>query len=764
LDVLKDITEGAKNATDGFADLDEGAKALVLTALELLAAVAALKGVMGLFTTKGILDVVAMAGPWGLLAAAIAATTGAVALYAYNSSKATAQSIDDSLKSVDAKKNEADEVDKLIQKYQDLEGQAVQNNEVKAEMLDIQRQLASIYPGYVDGLDKEGNKLITNIPLLREINALKAQELEIERQRILMDARTRIPQLEAEQKRLQENVDRNKARLASGDTTKTLRKGADIAAIDMAGQIRKEIIENLEALAASQFEQEMINSIIKGATGSYYDYMEDTLSGKDLRRKLAVGGTGGIVGDTETETVQTGGGTYTNKPLQEALRLLQHKKHMNQIGLEDEIAYLKNVEALHVKTGEERMDITERIYNAENALRDKMLQDSVNWINEKRNLGELSAEQEIAAWNRVLTNQKNNIKAVKEATVNLYKLQKDLREDEVKEHKDSLKDLQDSIKDLYDERIDFIEKESDAKVKAIEEELKLLDREDSGYDYDTKMADLEEQLAYWSVRTGENARQQLADVRKKIAEAEHDREVELKKQGLEDEKEAVEDAADEEKEKWEAAYKDMEKAFSDHNLDIIAQAATYSKEAYKQWYDNYIVPMQEALKNGDAEGYEESVGKVGGSIGGLASHDYGMTDSDYRQFIANGKLWYSASASEQASLQTQNDALRDKYDIPAGEYPAFHSGGQSLTSGLARIIPGEIFFPPSFSTDLKTLIAVSSGITGKVANGDTYNSTDKSVINNFNAPLFNSEKTVFEDDTDETSFARELNRAILSIP
>jgi hypothetical protein len=791
LDMLKGITEGAKDAADGFADLDDDVKAFVVTALELLSALGAIKAVSGLFTDKNLIfgagSILKLIPGWGQLAIAITAVTGAIALYAYNFNKATAQSIQDSLNAAEAKKQDVDAANNLIQKYEELKGKAVQNNEVKSEMLDIQRQLADIYPDYVDGLDGEGNKLITNIPLLREMNALKQQEIDLERQKIMMDAKTRLPQLEAEQKRLQGVIDKNKAKLASGDTTSTFTWRGQTTVTDLSDQIRKEIIGDLEKLAASNLEEQTIKSIMENAFGAgYYDPSADTLSGKDLRRRLAGGGNVSddmvtLYKDGETKQVKKsevatylaqgwsimppsggGEGSYKNEPLQDALQLLQHKKQMNEISLQDEIAYLKSVRDKYVQTGEERMDIEERIYTAEKELRDKALQDSINWINEKKALGELSAEQEIAAWNRVLTNQKNNIEAVKEATQNLYRLQKELREEEVQDNKDSLKDLQDSIKDSYDERIDLIEKEADAKIKAIEDELEQLDREESGYDYDKKMSDLEEQLAYWSVRTGEEARKNLADIREQIAEAEHEREVELKKQGLEDEKDAIEDAADEEKAKWEAAYKEMEKAFSDHNLDIIAQAATYSKEAYQQWYDNYIVPMQQALKNGDAEGFGNAIGGIGGSIGNLPSHDYGMNHEDYTQFIANGKAWYSASAAEKIKLQAENDAMRAKYGIPAGEYPKFHTGGQSLTAGWAQVLPGELFFPSSLSTDLKTLIAVSSGITGKVAKGDSYSTTDNRKEIKIGT-LLNVENMPMEDEIDGEILSRQLYRAVLSL-
>ncbi len=779
LDMLKDVTDIAKNATDSFADLDDSTKALILTALELLAVIAMVKTASGIFTAKNLVfgaeSVLALIGPWGKLAIAVAAAAAAIGLFAYNASKASAQSIQDSLNSVEAKRRDIAESNNLIQKYQELEGQAAQTNEVKAEMLEIQRQLASIYPEYVDGLDTEGNKLVTNIPLLREINALKQQEIDLERAKILMNAKNRLPQLKAEREKLQGQIDKNKERLSSGDTTEWKRSGAERFEFDVSDQIRKNLISDLESLSANQVEDDMINSILNSMNSDDEPIAFNTREWNKLNL-----GTPTNSGDKTPDGYKFDGPkeSYNNEPLKNALQLLDHKKQMNQMSLEDEIKYLKNVDRIYVQTGEERMDIEERIYNAEKALLDKRLQDSINWINEKKALGELSAEEEIAAWNRVLKNQKNNIEAVKEATVNLYRLTKELREEEIQKNKDSLKDLQDDIKDSYDERIDMIEKETETQKKAqetiirgIEDEKEALDRSESTRDYDEKMADLEEQETYWSVRTGEDARQKLADVRKQIAEAEHDRELELDKQGLDDKKQAAEDEIDtieetakQEKEKWEAAYKDMEKAFEDNNLDIVAKAATASKEAYQEWYNNYILPIQEALKNGNVGGFTDSVGSIGDSIDNLPSHDWGMTDTDYQQFIENGKQWNVASQSNKAILQSQNDALRIKYgqDPAKGEYPKFHTGGESLSEGWAKVLPGELFFPSNLSTDLKTLIAVTSGITGKVANGNSSSTTDnRKEIKIGN--LLNVENMPMGDNIDGEILARELQRAILSL-
>jgi len=91
--------------------------------------------------------------------------------------------------------------------------------------------------------------------------------------------------------------------------------------------------------------------------------------------------------------------------------------------------------------------------------------------------------------------------------------------------------------------------------------------------------------------------------------------------------------------------------------------------------------------------------------------------------------------------------------------PKLHSGGETLTYGMAYVKPGELWFPPDLSKDLRTLIAVASGITGRTG-GDTYQ-TDRRVV--IQGPLFNSEKTYFEDEIDGEILAREFQRVLLSM-
>ena len=467
----------------------------------------------------------------------------------------------------------------------------------------------------------------------------------------------------------------------------------------------------------------------------------------------------------------------TNTALQNALNLLEHQKRMNKISTEQELERLKQIKSMHVKTAEERMDMEERIYEVEQTLIDERFQTSIDWIEKKKSFNELSTQEEIAAWKRVRDNQKNNADAVKEATLNIYNLQKQLREEDMDYYKDYISDQKDLLDELHDKKVELIEKEAEEKKKVLEKAIKDIEKEkdalekaEDDRDHAKTMDDLRKELAYWQVRTSEEAREKVVEISKKIAEEQHDYEVEQQKQALDskkkaaqDEMTAIEEAAEKEKAKWKEVYSQIEKAFSAHNQDVISMASVTSKRAFQEWNDNYLIPLRNALSTGDLTRAGSISSGLSKSISNIPSHDWGMSDADYNKFIDNGKRWEllqgSRSIEEMNRLSQDNNNLRLKYsrNPSLGEYPKFHSGAETLSYGFAMFKPGELVFPPHLSTSLKELISIlSSG-------------GQKSIINNKHereikiGTLLNIEKNVMEDDVDSTILSRELKRAVLSL-
>lgn len=837
LDALKAIVDTGTNAAHAFAQMDDEAKALVLTALELVAAVKTLQSIVGLFTAKGVIGAASMLPVWGQVAAVIAAVAGAIGLYVHNMNKANAETLED----IKGKQQQIEEVNNLINSYEVLEGKVDKTNDVKNKMLEIQKQLAIIYPDYVDSLDAEGNKLITNIPLLREVVSLKQQELDLDKQKILRE----LPQLKEQKRQIDKQIRENQERLASGDT-KEIAKYYGIAGelgeqvIDKREQIQRETLnlmkqsgelatqiqafEGMQGLTLAQ-EQEMLRRRMRSGT----PFVPTTTGDGGGGVGVGVGG-GGVAG------------TAVNEALQNALRILDHKKRMNQISIQEEIQYLNNVKVLHVQNADELMDIDERIYDARNRLMDATLQNSINWIRERKNLGELSVEEEIEAWERVYKNQKGNAEAQKQATLNLYKLRnqvmtesfnmeersikhlsklgvysieqqiekyrelytvkaKDLAEEQSRVenlfelYKKLISDQQKTIKVAHDERMQQIDEEARKKkevneeeIKAIEAELDLLNKREQSYDHDKRMANLKEELAYWQVRTSEQARQKVAEIEKQIDEEEHDREVELKKQSLEDKKKvlqdevkSIDDTAKKEREKWEKSYKQIEITFDEHSINMIALAATMSQGMYEEFKKNYLDKIEEALESGDYE-------SIGGIISGAEDFAKDAYEKTYKS--TNAQIYRLASAIVDYKRQYEyggdvsaEQRAKSYYDelsklsptvanmlhksnyMTAKEYvaslPKMHSGGKTMSYGAAYMKPGELVFPPDLSLKLDGLLDFlkASPAYRSSSNSYAYDNRKEVKIDK----LLNIEQNYMEDDVDSEILARELRRAIIAM-
>ncbi|HHX60993.1 MAG TPA: phage tail tape measure protein [Epulopiscium sp.] len=550
-----------------------------------------------------------------------------------------------------------------------------------------------------------------------------------------------------------------------------------------------------------------------------------------------------------------------NKALQESLKLLEHRKRISeetQGSIRNELAELQRISSLYVKTDQERMDMAERIYAVEKRLRDRRLQDSLSWISEKKNFNEMSTEDEIAAWTRVRDSQTNNIQAVKQATLELYKLKNQVmidaynREESTIQHLTKLsvlsteqqivqykklyevkaKDLseqqkrtenlfalqkqlmseqQKKAKEVYDERINQIESETKARkdaqediIKGIEKELELLDRQEGEYNHDKKMSDLREQLAYWEVRTSEDARKKVIDLKKQIDEAEHKREVDLKKQGLEDKKKvlqdqvtAIDDTAKEERENLDKSYKLIENAFDDHSLNVVAMAEVMSKGAYDEWLNNYIIPLQNALADGDFGTADSIFGDLGGFIdsqkdnvngydGNLNSNKtVGQSNSSNAQVysLANQilelKRQYEIGkdkSAAQRAVSTYDELSKLKSSVSdnlhrmdyqtAQEYvkglPKMHKGGKSLSYGAVEMMPGELTFPPDLSVGLERLFPLLSNLAkGNVATESTSSTDNRKSIKIEN--LLRIDNNHMQDDVDERSLSRELERQLANM-
>ncbi|MCX7771718.1 MAG: phage tail tape measure protein [Clostridia bacterium] len=416
-----------------------------------------------------------------------------------------------------------------------------------------------------------------------------------------------------------------------------------------------------------------------------------------------------------------GGGSKVNEALQKELKALEHKKRLDQLSLEQEFKQLSRIKAAYAKSADEKMELEERIYEVQKAIREK-------------------AQQE----------EEERIKRMEK-----------LRESTVDTYRKVLEGVQEEFKKAYHERMDLI----DSEIDKLDSQKKAMDRSEESRDYSNSMGEFEKELAYWKVRTSEEARKKVAELNQRIAEEEHKREVELQKQAIDDKKDALET----ERENWDKLYADIEEAFSSHNVDLIAQAAAASKAAFSEWQKNYVQPLMNALRTGSLDQASGIVMSASSrSVGGL--HDWGMTEDDYSAFMENGARWKELSKKpqnagvleEMRALNAANQALRMKYgrNPSLGEYPKFHGGGKVLEDGALVAKKGEIIFPPSLALVTERLILAiktNPGFFASTTQTATYDNRRETRIDK----VVHIENYHPSDNVDNEIFARQVGREIM---
>ena len=352
---------------------------------------------------------------------------------------------------------------------------------------------------------------------------------------------------------------------------------------------------------------------------------------------------------------------------------------------------------------------------------------------------------------------------------------------------DLLKEQQKEIENAYKDRIKMIENEADEKIKAKQHEIEAVEqiektenRLEAERKHNEKLSDLLEERQYHEVRTGEEHRKRIVEIDKQLEEeriswekTKRDWELSDKKEALRSEIDEIKEKLDEQKELWKQAYEDMQADFSEHNLNMIAIAGTFNEQYFEDGLNKGKLWL-EGFRSGSLEEIDRTpISEYVGDIKGKAIHDFGMSDSDYRKFIENGEKWWDLhyqgkqqiTDKEMQRLNDENNKLREKYGIPPGEYPKFHTGAKTLSYGLGFFKPGELIFPDTLAPKIEALIsALSMHSTGNIQQlQPSINNIDRGNNYTFNAPLFNSEKTVFDDEVDGEILGRELKRAIISV-
>ncbi|NMB98070.1 MAG: hypothetical protein GYA02_15950 [Clostridiaceae bacterium] len=827
LDLLKDIVDAGTNVTSAIAGVDDEMKALLTTALELIAVIGSIKAISGLFTDKNLLlGAGALLPGWTKLLVIVPSVIAAISLYANNlkntdtvvrdfterKDKLT-KSYESAIEAIEETKEsmlgEAKTAEILAEKLEELTQKEELNVAEKEQLKVVVDQLNDIFPNLSLAIDEQTGKIIGNTTAIYDnIAALREQALaQAYKAKMQATANAYVEQeIELEKVRKQIRETQGEIYASQGKQTQAeLNAQAEIDALREKGYskrtltIKENAIRKKYGITDAKMDinkaYDTLNSLktMEAEYAGLLEGLDAELEGwmnKVTETSSKVGGNDYVPttpSGTSSSTGTTASGSYRNTALENALKVLDYKRYINELTLEDELKMLYEIKANHVNTADELMEINKRIYTAEQKLLDEKKN---SYKLEERNiqhlakLGVYSVEQQIEAYRELYSVKAESLADEQSRVENLFNLYKQLLSEE-----------QRKIKDAYNERIDLIDEEAKRKKenledekKAIQEQLNLLDRKDNERSYKQTMQGLQDELKYWSVRTSEEARKKVIEIQEQIEEEKYKHELEKQKQSLQDkidvlddEIDEVERVAEEEKKKWEKSYKQIEKAFDTHSTNIVALAGAMSKEAYQEWVNNYLVPLQSALSSGNYDMFDNLSGGLGGSIDKLDSRN-SINAQIYqaaKAILSLKKQWTDgdASAAQKATQyynqlrglggkgQSVADFLSASNYEDSRQYvnnlPKFHDGGKVLSDGKLIAKKGEMILTPDLSLKMEGLLNFLRGSTtfNKTSTSNAYDNRKEVKIDR----LVNIERNIMEDEVDSDMFAREINRLVKSI-
>ncbi|OPX93303.1 MAG: Phage-related minor tail protein [Pelotomaculum sp. PtaB.Bin104] len=296
---------------------------------------------------------------------------------------------------------------------------------------------------------------------------------------------------------------------------------------------------------------------------------------------------------------------YLQKAFDDATKLMQYEVEMGRMSTEQQIAYLNDLTNAKIWSVEQQRELEkERKQTYLEGLKEEM--DSVKDAYDTR-LKEIEAE--IEAENKATETLKKN----KQAEI-------------------------DAIEESTNAQIDAIQ----ALIDALDTEQETSDRKDAEREHNQKMADLQEQYNYESVRTGLEHQDKMADLQKQMADEEYAWQQKKEKWARDDQKKIYQDqidalkkqadtrktaiqaeiddleaASEEKKQKLQDYYNEVQKLLSDKNLEMLASLATTDEQYYDRGI-NLIKSLVKGIKDGSLD-LEDAMSGIKNLVGDATS-------------------------------------------------------------------------------------------------------------------------------------------------
>ena len=135
---------------------------------------------------------------------------------------------------------------------------------------------------------------------------------------------------------------------------------------------------------------------------------------------------GSVTSSYTPKKISSGSKTYQNKALDNYKKQIEYKKALDQISLQQEISMYQIALKKYAKTADERMELTQKIYELQKELQEKNLDDYTAIIEHRKNLDQISLQDEINMYQYAYNSLAKTTEQKQELEEKLYELRKEL--------------------------------------------------------------------------------------------------------------------------------------------------------------------------------------------------------------------------------------------------------------------------------------------------------------------------------------------------
>lgn len=345
----------------------------------------------------------------------------------------------ENLREIDALEKGAKEAGKLADRYNKLTSEAKLTKQQSEELTTVVKKLTERYPSLHTEMDEQGRLLIVNESLIRDLISAETESVDTmlageraKREALLATAQAALDSAQAQLKAIEAVATAYQQDIELPDLPSNVNGGSM--------ELRRKFAVGSAADAiAANYKLDGARALVADRQAEIEKLKNDlNVFDANWRELILDNGRNGEMmtedkkkKKTKTKKAKTKA-ELQQEEYQESLKYIEYKKNLNQMSEEQELAALQRLEQKYKDNADIRKDLEVRVYQLKDQMYKKEYSESLKLINYKRELGQMSEKQELARLQNMQQKYKDNKDLQEELELKIYKLKEQIAQKDFK--------------------------------------------------------------------------------------------------------------------------------------------------------------------------------------------------------------------------------------------------------------------------------------------------------------------------------------------